>query len=104
MEKKKKLLVIPADFGWSDIGHWKTIYDALASTDAENVVRGKHVGVDSHGNLIYSVTGKMVTTVGVRNMIVIETEDAILVCPKDRAQDVKKLVAELARKGMKKYL
>ncbi len=103
MEKTKKLLVIPADFGWSDIGHWKTIYDAL-STNGENVVRGKHVGLDSSGNLIYSLTGKMVTTIGVKDMIVIETEDAILVCPKDRAQDVKKVVAELERKGMRKYL
>lgn len=104
MEKTKKLLVIPADFGWSDIGHWKTIYDALSSKDVANVVRGKHVGVDSRGNLIYSLTGKMVTTVGVHNMIIIETADAILVCPKDRAQDVKKIVAELERKGMRKYL
>lgn len=104
MEKTKKLLVIPADFGWSDIGHWKTIYDALAHNDTANVVRGRHVGIDSRGNLIYSLTGKMVTTVGIKNMIIIETEDAILVCPKERAQDVKKIVAELTRKGMKKYL
>lgn len=104
MEKTKKLLVIPTDFGWSDIGHWRTIYDVLSEKDTANVVRGKHVGIDSSGNLIYSLTGKMVTTVGVRDMIVIETGDAILVCPKDRAQDVKKVVAELERKGMREYL
>ena len=67
-------------------------------------VKGKHVQVDSSGNLIYSYSGKLVATAGVKNMIIIETDDTILVCPKDRAQDVKKIVGKLQEKGMSEYL
>ncbi len=104
LEKDKRMLVLPADFGWTDIGHWRTIFDVLAGSPRANVVKGKAVTVDSHGNLLYSETGKLIGAVGVEDLILIETEDAILLARKDRAHDVKKLVAEIARKKLRKYL
>ncbi|MFH1207343.1 MAG: mannose-1-phosphate guanylyltransferase [Patescibacteria group bacterium] len=104
MEKTKKILVIPASFDWADVGHWRTVRDILAKDPRENVTRGEHVAHDSHGNLLYSYSGKLIATAGLHDTIVIETEDCLLVCPKDRAQDVKKLVEELVRRKMKKYL
>ncbi|MEY4744127.1 MAG: hypothetical protein RL272_72, partial [Candidatus Parcubacteria bacterium] len=95
LEKEKRFFVIPADFGWADVGHWRTVRDILAADPHENVVKGRHVGLESDGNLIYGLTGKLIATAGVCDMIIIETRDALLVCPKDRAQDVKKIVSQL---------
>lgn len=104
LEKTKKLLVVPADFDWTDIGHWRAIKDTLSCNRKENLVKGKHVGVDSEGNLIYSFSGRLIATAGLKNMIIIDTEDAVLICHKNNAQDVKKIVEQLKVKGFKKYL
>ncbi len=104
MEKDPSMLVIPADLTWSDIGNWGAVYEMLAPHDRANVVRGLHVTHDSQGNIIYSHTGKLIATAGVKNMIIIETDDAILVCPRDRAHDVKKLVTELEKHNLHRYL
>lgn len=104
MEKAGKMLCLPASFDWADIGHWRTIHQALAKRKSDNIVKGKHIHLDSKGNLIYSYSNKLVATVGVRNFIIIETDDALLICPKNRAQEVKKIVEELERRGMKRYL
>lgn len=104
MEKDRSLLVIPADLTWSDIGTWAAVYEMLAERGHDNVVRGLHVTHDSSGNIIYSYSGKLIATAGVKNMIIIETDDAMLVCPKDRAQDVKKIVAEIERRKLSQYL
>ncbi|MDP3244763.1 MAG: sugar phosphate nucleotidyltransferase [bacterium] len=103
--RDKKLLVLPADFGWSDVGHWLAVKNILTGKKARNICKGaKCIALDSKDNLIYSMTGKLVALAGVSNMIVIETEDALLICPKDRAQEVKKLVNELERRKLKEYL
>lgn len=104
LEKEKKMLVLPADFGWTDVGHWRTIYDILAKKKGANVGRGTVVAIDSTSNLLVSTTGKMIAAVGVEDMILVETGDAILLCKKDRAQDVKKVVAEMMHKKMNRYL
>jgi len=104
MERTRKLLVIPASFEWADVGHWRAVKDILSKKPEENIVRGKIVAVDSNNNLIYSYSKKLITTAGVKDMIIIDTEDCILVCPKDKAQDVKKIVNELEKKKLKKYL
>lgn len=104
LEKQKKMLVLPADFGWADVGHWRAVHDVLAASPASNVTRGKHVSHESSGNLLYSFSGKLIATAGLNDMIVLETHDVILICPKSRAQDVKKLVEALEKKNMKKYL
>lgn len=104
MEKDRAMLVVPTDLTWSDIGSWGAVYDMLTEHGQANVVRGLHVTHDSHGNIIYSQTGKLIATAGVKNMIIVEADDAILVCPRDRAQDVKKIVAELERRKLQRYI
>jgi mannose-1-phosphate guanylyltransferase len=104
LEKSEDILVAPASFGWSDIGHWKTIQEILTNSADGNVVKGENINIDSSNNLIYSYSGKLIATAGVNNMIIIETDDVILVCPKDKAQDVKKIVGKLKEKGMEQYL
>lgn len=104
LEKEATMFVLPADFGWADVGHWRAVHEVLSGKPAGNVARGRHVSVDSEGNLLYSFTGKLVAAAGLKDMIVVETEDVILVCPKSRAQDVKKIVERLEKKGMKRYL
>lgn len=104
LEKERKLLALPADFGWADVGNWRAVQDIVSSGDA-NVVKGSHVGVDSRGNLIYNFSGKLVATAGVSGMIIVATDDALLICPRERAQDVKKIVAELSEKqSLRQYL
>lgn len=104
LEKEKEMLVLPANFGWADIGHWKAIWGLLAENEHDNVEIGKHIHIDSRGNLIYSSSGKLVATIGLSNMLIVETDDALMMCPKDKAQDVKKLVKKLEEEGMEEYL
>lgn len=104
MEKDKNMLVVPSNVTWTDIGSWRAVYDMIAETPAANVVRGRHVTHDSAGNLLYSYSGKLIAAAGVHDMIIVETADAILVCPKNRAQDVKHIVAELEKKKLHSYL
>lgn len=104
VEKTKDLLVIPASFGWADVGHWRTMYDILSTPKQPNVVKGHYLGVESKGNLVYSLGGRLVTTVGVNNFVVIDTKDALLICPKNQTQDVKKLVESLKKSQHRKHL
>lgn len=104
MEKDRQMLVVPADLTWSDIGTWSAVHEMLTQPPLHNVSRAKHVGIDSRGNLLFSYSGKLIATAGLHDMIVIETDDAILVCPKDRAQDVKQIVTELERQKLNRHL
>ncbi|MBU0707644.1 NTP transferase domain-containing protein [Patescibacteria group bacterium] len=104
MEKLKKMLVVPADFIWQDIGHWRSIKDVLSKTETDNVIKGKHIGIDTKGNLIYSLAGKLIATSGVENMMIVDTKDALLVCHKDKAQDVKKIVEQIEKQRKYQYL
>ncbi len=99
----KQLLVIPASFGWSDIGSWQSISD-LFSQQNKNRVRGNFLSIDSQNNIVYGPPDKLVTTIGIKNSLIIYTTDAILVADKFRSQDVKKIVSLLAAKGLTKFL
>ncbi|HYU20524.1 MAG TPA: mannose-1-phosphate guanylyltransferase [Chloroflexota bacterium] len=94
MERSDRVAVIPARFRWSDIGSWGELLDILPHDQAGNVVRGTHLGLGTRDSLVFA-TSRPVATVGLENMIVVETPDAVLVCPRDRVQDVKKLVDRL---------
>lgn len=104
VEKAKDLIVIPADFGWADIGHWSTVKDVLTNHPEENVTKGQFIQVDSKNNLAYSYTNKLIALVGVSDLLVVENGDTILVCHKDKAQDVKKVVDQLAAQGLKEFI
>jgi len=94
MEHADNGAVVPIDIGWSDIGSWATLYDLLLADENGNVVRGDHLAIDTHKSLIHA-NGKLIATIGVRDIIIVETEDAILICTKERAQEVKDVVEKL---------
>ncbi|MCC6613643.1 MAG: mannose-1-phosphate guanylyltransferase [Anaerolineae bacterium] len=96
MEHAERIAVIPVDIGWSDVGSWSTLYDVLSTDDSGNCARGNAAGwiaIDTHNTLVYS--GKLVATIGVNDLVVVETDDALLICTRERAQDVKTVVEHL---------
>jgi mannose-1-phosphate guanylyltransferase/mannose-6-phosphate isomerase len=98
MEKTKDAVVVPLDAGWSDVGSWSALHESLVPDAAGNVTRGDVIAEDSSGCYLYS-SERLVATVGLRDHVVVETKDAVLVAPKDRVQDVKNLVARLKKLG-----
>jgi mannose-1-phosphate guanylyltransferase len=98
-----KVFVIPAEVGWSDIGSWAAVYELLAKSPDENIFSGKGHALDASGNFISS-PGKFVAAIGVKNLVVVETSDALLICPRDRAQDVGKFVKWLEEQKLKSLL
>ncbi len=103
MEKADNVLIIKGDFPWDDVGSWNAVQRIHPLDRKRNVVLGLHKGIDSEGSLIISEKG-MVGTIGVKDLVIISTEDATLVCPKSRIQEVKKLVRELSRdKKLRKF-
>ncbi len=105
MEKAEDVAVVPADIGWSDVGNWQSLAEILAPGGQENVVlgQGSPLLADTSGSLIYS-GNRLVAALGLENMVIVDTEDVILICPKERAQDVKKLVDRLRQEGRTRYL
>ena len=103
MEKSQRVAVLPIDVGWSDVGSWATLLDLLPSNAENNVIVGDHVGLDTRSSLLYS-PNCLIATVGLTDMIVVDTGDAILVCPKSRAQEVKHIVEALKQNNKRKYL
>jgi mannose-1-phosphate guanylyltransferase len=104
MEKARDVAVIPAEFGWNDIGSWATLLEILESDEQGNVIRrAEHLGVETSHTLVFG-HDRLVATIGLHDMIIIDTGEAILVCPKDRAQDVKKIVDRLKQTGKQQYL
>lgn len=107
-EKADNLVLIPGDFGWNDVGDWKVVYD-LANKNAEgNVVLRDSPGGDlvqyrSRDNLI-NVNGRLVALVGLEDMIVIDTDEILLVMPKNQSQDVKKIVEQLKQEKKTQFL
>lgn len=103
MEKIKDLLVLPASFGWSDVGSWRVVYDILKDKEG-NAIKANNISFDSQDNLIYSTNDKLISTVGVRNSIIINTDDALLVARADKTQEVKEIIEELKKRNLDKYL
>ncbi|HEY6386657.1 MAG TPA: sugar phosphate nucleotidyltransferase [Candidatus Acidoferrum sp.] len=97
------VFVIPADVGWSDIGSWAAVYELLARQFGDNVLAGHGLALDATGNFLYSPT-KFVAAIGIRDLIVVETPDALLIVPRDRAQEVAKIVKSLEERKLNKLL
>ena len=98
MEKTSEAIVVPLDAGWSDVGSWSALHEACDADAHGNVSRGDVIAEDSQGCYLYSES-RLVAAVGLREHVVVETKDAVLVAPKDRVQDVKKLVSRLKEAG-----
>ena len=106
MEKTdpKKVRIIPADLGWSDIGNWASLHEETAPDESENLIQGDHIGIGTKGSVIYGKKGKMIATIGMENFVIVDTDDALLVCPKDKAGEVKKVVEELKKQNKSNLL
>ncbi|MEK7529111.1 MAG: sugar phosphate nucleotidyltransferase [Patescibacteria group bacterium] len=106
MEKvnTKEVRIIPADLGWSDIGNWAALHEEASNGGEENVVHGEHIGIGTKGSVIYGKKGKMIATIGLEDMVIVDTDDALLVCPKSKSSDVRKIVEELKRQNKKDLL
>lgn len=107
-EKAENLVLVPASFTWSDIGNWKVTYDLKEKDENNNVVeifgsQGQHFGVETR-NCLVEAEDRLIATVGVSDLVIIETKDAVLVCSKEKAQEVKKIVNLLKEKGKNEYL
>ena len=99
MEGARDVVVIPAEFGWSDVGHWGALRELLGSDDDGNSTMGHAVLHDSRDTLVFSTTDRVVAVVGLEGVVVVDTEDALLVLPASRAQDVRAIVAALDAAG-----
>ncbi len=97
------IFVIPAEVGWSDIGSWAAVYELLAKSPADNISPRDSYTLDATGNLFWS-SSKFIAAVGVNNLVVVETPDALLICPRERAQDVGKVVKWLEENRRKNLL
>jgi mannose-1-phosphate guanylyltransferase len=105
MESAERVAVVPVDIGWSDIGSWAAIADILPADGDGNVVAGsEHISLDTTGTLLYGTGDRLIAALGIHDLIVVDTGDVVLVCPKDRAQDVKDLVAKLRLNNRHEYL
>jgi len=107
-EKATNLVLIPGDFGWDDIGEWKVVYDLGKKDLAGNVIIGDTdqvhtLAIGSNNNLVH-VNGRLVALVGINDMIVVDTDEIVMIAPKNRSQDVKKLVERLKEENKKEYL
>ncbi len=99
----QKAAVLTTDMGWSDIGAWEALKEALQKTKNENITHGKVYAHDSRDSLIYNYTNKLVTTIDLDGMLVIVTEDVILVCPQESVPEIKKVVNSFETTNNEKY-
>jgi len=102
-EREKRVVVIPADLGWSDVGSWRALLEVCKRTEDDNVVAGRHISIGSRCSVIHS-PHKLVATIGIQDLVIVDTEDALLICSADRAQDVREVVEQLEKRGLTKYL
>ena len=96
MEKTKDAVVVPMDAGWSDVGSWSSLWDVSDKDNSGNVHRGDVMSHNSNNNYVFAETG-MVATVGIDDVVVVQTKDAVLVVKKDQVQDVKRIVEALKK-------
>lgn len=103
MEKTDRAAIVPADIGWSDVGSWTALEEVTDKDASGNIISGNVIDIDSTDSVVYAEK-RLVATIGLTNTIVVDTPDATLVCSRDRAQDVKKVVEELKRRKSEEHL
>ncbi|CBG35110.1 TPA: mannose-1-phosphate guanylyltransferase/mannose-6-phosphate isomerase [Escherichia coli] len=103
MEKTQDCVVIPLDADWSDIGSWTSLWEISEKDEHENVSHGDVINYDSRNNYIYS-EGSLISTVGVNNLIIVQTKDALLVAQQDNVQDIKKIVEILKKQKRSEHI
>jgi mannose-1-phosphate guanylyltransferase len=98
MEGAHQVVVIPVEIGWTDIGSWGSLLELLPADEEENVLIGNHLEIDTKGTLVFG-SKRLVATMGVNDLIIVDTEDAVMVCSREREQDVKAIVNKLKDTG-----
>ncbi len=99
MEKSDHVAVVPVDIGWNDLGSFDSFYDVFQEDENDNISNEQNIIIDSNNNIIQSYDDKVVAAVGVEDLIIIDSRDALLVCKKDQSQKVKEVVEELKRRN-----
>ncbi|MEJ7655134.1 MAG: mannose-1-phosphate guanylyltransferase [Chloroflexia bacterium] len=103
LERSERVTTLPIDIGWSDVGDWSALAEFIPQDSDGNAVLGEAMVFDSRNSLVYS-SGRLITAIGLEDMIVVETEDALLICPKSRAQEVRRIVDRLKREDRRSFL
>lgn len=94
----RMIRVVPAELEWNDIGNWAALHEELAAEEFENISSGEHIAIDTEGSVVLGNAGKPIVTYGVKNMVVIDTPEALLIMPKEKASEMKKVVEEIQRR------
>jgi mannose-1-phosphate guanylyltransferase len=103
MEGAERVAVIPVTMGWSDVGSWASVFDVLPADEDGNRIIGRHLGLDTHDTLIVGEK-RLIATIGLEGLVIIDTDDALLVCTREREQDVRAIVNQLASEGKEELL
>ena len=103
MERSDDVVVVPGEFGWNDVGSWDSLGSIYSNDSEGNIKRGDIITIDTSNSIIYS-DDKLISTIGVDDLIIVSSNDAVMVCRKDRAQDVRKVVDKLKEKNRYEYL
>lgn len=106
MEKADNVFVIPSSFGWSDLGTWKSLYEEKEKDENQNAITGENIFLfEAENNMIHNAQNKLIVLQGLKNYIVVDTPDALLICNKDEEQRIKDFTNEIKKtKGNDKYL
>jgi mannose-1-phosphate guanylyltransferase len=104
MEKAASVAVIPIQVGWVDVGSWASLDLVLPLDEKGNAFTGPHVEIDTRNTLVFMSSNRLAAIVGVENLVIVDTEDALLVCPKEREQEVREVVRLLKEAGKTEYL
>lgn len=99
MERSERVACVPAAFAWSDVGSWDAFAALLPADEVGNRVVGRHVGLGSRGCLVFAPSGRLIATIGLEDVVVVDVGDAVLVAPLDRVQEVRAIVARLEAAG-----
>jgi mannose-1-phosphate guanylyltransferase len=103
LERSADILTIRGEFGWNDIGNWDALQAVIPGDRYGNIVKANYIGIGTTESIIYG-SDRLITSVGLNNIIIVDTADALLVCSKDKTQDVKGLVEEIMKRGLEQYL
>ncbi|MBT7228773.1 mannose-1-phosphate guanylyltransferase, partial [Candidatus Parcubacteria bacterium] len=105
MEKSEDLIIKPLDITWADIGSWRALRDIQQLIEgSKNISNSKNVLLDCQDNLLYSSSNKLITAIGIKDTVLVETEDTIFLCPAERSQELKDLLKEIKKRNLDKYL
>jgi len=99
MEGAQDVTVIPIEIGWADVGSWTSLFDLLPVDAVGNILQGAHVAIDTKNTLVMGGEKRLIATIGIENLVIVDTEDALLICTREREQDVRAVVKQLKQAG-----